>query len=347
MLQAAKRHAKDIRAGLLAESRSRRSNLQVKQETTGRGYPDELADLLVTIDRAFEALDMPALERALEQSLHIRERGGLGRPASMIAANRVSEHLELVCGKDRLQPEGASDLKAQLLQWTQRAPQSPYAQATLADYYATLGHAYRGTGWARDVSREDADMFMRLGQAAQQVFNQSWAHCHTNWYWVLAWSGSDISAGADISEVWRRFHKRVTTNTFCPSAYWTMSIRLLPRWFGDYRQLDDFIVRSSETAKHICGDGLYAMLYTNLLEFEEIEDLHLDGERLEASVFDWLRYTPTDQSRCYLAGSLFETQRLDACQTVIESIEILYTHYWTAEHELNLVNSICREWTGR
>jgi hypothetical protein len=207
---------------------------------------------------AFWSGDFAALERQNEEIRHGHSvnpdgssRLGDFRDGLIAVLDNDVEHVDLYL----------SDLDALTLRWAQDNPKSAFAHGL--HVHSLIRHAwfYRGGSYARDVSPEAMDEFVKQMQKALDYFKahadvaltDSYAHVQLLTIGrALDWSNTQMSAIADDGL------KRNPDDT---DIYFQVAFNLLPKWHGTPRALDDYIKSAAERSGPRFGLGMYARLY--------------------------------------------------------------------------------------
>lgn len=252
------------------------------------------------MDQAFFDEGMARLQcggiRALEE-LYVRKyitkrRHISGRRAYAIlegvAGNLVSSELPSATA-ERL----AEDFREQ---WRE-AGRGPFASAMLAQILFNTGYTYRGTGWANSVSKDAWRMFGSYCEQAHDVLLESSSGASQCPYWHRVLVSIGLSDGADPDELARRFQRAQAYDPLDLDIYWTRSYQLLPRWHGSHEEHEKFALQSVADTKQELGMSIYARIYANISDDEDVPETGADWALMKRGFEDWV--ARVDSQRVY------------------------------------------------
>jgi hypothetical protein len=255
---------------------------------------------------AFWLGDFAALEQQnalLRQPGHVGADGVLEIELFRIGLDKVTE----ATPKD--QEAYLTELEKLTLQWTVEHPSSALAHVLYARTLTAHAWSYRGGGYVKDVPPEawkEFDAYLRraaqyLLEHADVAMTDSYAHI------TLLEIGKAMDW--DDQQTWNVINDGLKRNPDDISLYMTALTRMLPKWGGDAKRLDQFIRRATEQSKAQFGTGMYARLYSAAAEREY-------GHRLfQASLVDWptLKQSYQDMLERYPSGTRRNRYAYMAC----------------------------------
>jgi hypothetical protein len=173
------------------------------------------------------------------------------------------------------------NMDALTLQWATQHPKSALAHTLHAKALITHGWSYRGGAYSNEVPPEAMREFEKyLQQAldylkahADVALTDSYAHVQLlEIGMAMSWNKAQMLAIVDDG---------LKRNPDDSGLYFQMETRLLPKWGGTPRELDDFIRQSTERTRARFGTGMYAFLYLSAA------DSQFDARLFEDSFADW------------------------------------------------------------
>ena len=165
---------------------------------------------------------------------------------------------------DQLGERGESGfalLEGTAKQWTERYPRSPSAHVARGNVMVKHGWAYRGTGYASTVRKEDWEPFFRY-VAQGRVYLQkhkSVAAADPQWY-------VDMLEIARV-ESWQRKRYEALLNEALKreplfyQTYFEALENLLPKWSGNLSEVEKFAQAAVRRTSAQEGRGMYARIY--------------------------------------------------------------------------------------
>ena len=122
---------------------------------------------------------------------------------------------------------------------------------------------------------------------------------------------------------------------------------MLPRWFGDFQIIDQTAHWAAEVTQSNFGMMMYAVIYDDLKAYHDLSEMNLDWEKMKQGYKDWMTHFPDDCVATSFAASAFVAKDYECCLDVLESLNFFFEGCWDSATNVHLVNSICREYTGR
>ena len=178
-------------------------------------------------------------------------------------------------------------------EWQKNCPNCPYAAASLAQALMEMAWIYRGSDWAKNVSVNGWEKFQHHTKLAKDVFKKS-TNFNEHWYWADVYQGFGLVECETANQVLSRHDYVAKIIPNIPNIYTFTAYALLPRWYGDYVEVEKFARKAADQMAHRFDDGLYAYINLYLLEeHEEVEDLHIDEPRFRKGCHDWLERVPS------------------------------------------------------
>lgn len=182
------------------------------------------------------------------------------------------------------------------LQWATEHPRSVLAHLLHARSLLAHAHSYRGSGFANQVPPHawaDYHNYLRqaasyLGKHAELALTDSYA------YFILLEAGKGLSwPDKQMASIAAEGVKRNPEDIVIHEA---MANRLLPKWGGHPKALDDYIKLAAEQTRAVYGSGMYAMLYATAAEQQYGNDLfqnsHADWDKMKQGFEDLLTRFP-------------------------------------------------------
>lgn len=330
-----------LKAGWLTNMPGRRRNLTFT-EVYGADFPDPIDTFLLPVknlvkaNRLDEAVD---IIRSYEPS-PLRARDGC--PLSTMAAKELTA---LFSHSPKNVPENLERLYF-FEEWANRRPDCPYAVGSYAAALSDTGYSYRGTGWANGVSQESYNKLMEYVAKAEEVldrhpqFSKHPYVARTRLYLALA-------GCKPVEEHWTRFHNLMSVARHDWTIYQVMGHHLLPRWFGSMAHLEQLASWSADASQAQLGQSAYAAVWLDVHTKEDLTREHLDWERMKVGLDDWQKLHPSQYNATLAAGFAFEIDDMEYCLNTLESLTEFHWQAWHCETEMEVVNSVCREFVNR
>jgi len=329
-----------LKAGWLTNMPWRRNNLSF-MEIYGADYPDPIESFLLPVKNLVKAhrLDEAADIIKSYESSNLRSRNGT--PLAVKAAS------ELTSGFEHSSKSIPNNLELLYFfeEWANRKPDCPYAVGSYADALSNTGYSYRGTGWAKGVSEDQFNTLFSYTLRAEEVF-KTHPHLSTHPYIARTRLRLALSGSLPVEEHWSRFHALMSVAREDWSIYQIMGHHLLPRWFGSMAHIEQMASWSADASQATLGQSAYAAVWFYIHELEDLSREHLDWERAKTGMADWQRFHPSQFNATLAASLAFEIDDIDYCLSTLESLTEFHWQAWHCETELELANSICREFSS-
>lgn len=185
------------------------------------------------------------------------------------------------------------------------------AEANPADYviacivaqaHIDIGWAWRGNGWDAEVPRRNRDAFEAHFDRARELiapFLQS--HCHSP---LLAATECAQVSGPVVKKnsVADRYERLIDLNPLNPRPMRAMGNHLLPRWFGDYEQLELEARRTAARTQDIWGAGGYTWVQFDAVSCDDVACANLDLPFFIEGLRDILKRRPNPYTANLLAA---------------------------------------------
>lgn len=277
------------------------SLLQTEAERLASSGPLSLADLQKLPDRDAEALDRrlwlkwladgeyDKLEQSIAESRKAlaRYRGGSSRVVAFYEA------LGPVPQSDDRKEQDFLQRLEQLKAWQAAKPKSSAALIAQAASLLEYGWFARGSGFADTVTDADAQRMQERATAAQELLNQA---SKLSKPLDCGYYCQQIDVSLGLSEKpqkawWQAALKR---DPFCREVVSKMTRALLPRWFGEPGELEQFASDAAKATQAQAGDLHFATVATTLWNYhEDIFDVHpLEWQRVRQGFLDRGRLYP-------------------------------------------------------
>lgn len=148
------------------------------------------------------------------------------------------------------------------LEWATAHPDVPLAHVLHARALMHHGWSYRGGQYVHLVPEDALRQFVAyhkraiayLGAHADVAFRDSYAHMS------LLEIGKDL--GFDDKQMTAIAREGLARNPEDVAIYYAMATSLFPKWGGDARALDNYIVQATAQTGTLFGTGMYALLYS-------------------------------------------------------------------------------------
>lgn len=227
--------------------------------------------------------------------------------------------------------------------WRSRQPHCPFAAASLARAYREIAWVYRGSGWASSVTEDGWDKFQHYCSLAARTFQQS-ANFNTHWYWAQTFLGYALVDCQNAEQVIERHNYVAQIIPQVPDIYTSTAYALLPRWYGDYIEVEKFARRSADQTAHLFGDGLYAFINLALLNnYEDLGDLHIDEPRFRKGCHDWLKHFPSQYYRTHMISACYTEGLYSSAYELICGLTEFHKNAYDADIDIYCANGFCKE----
>lgn len=176
--------------------------------------------------------------------------------------------------------------------WRKEVPDSKFVLfAEFALLRATAWNA-RGSGFADSVSKESWELFAIRLQEAEQVLLNAPQPLRESPVWHLALLAVALDSNrvqSDPREVFERAVKRWPTYA---GFYQLMLGRMVPKWGGNWAQVESFISKWTKLQPASEGKSLYARLYISLIPERSAIESNFDWDMMKASFEDTIARFP-------------------------------------------------------
>lgn len=242
--------------------------------------------------------DFAALEK---QNAWLKQPGRLAVDGSSDLDRFRSAIIDVMTSKVKNPEAYLLEIEALTLAWAKEHPGSALAHILHAEALAAHAWSYRGGGYARDVAPEAWDDFhgyLRravgyLHAHADVALTDSHAHV------LLLKIGKPLGWDLEQMEAIRR--EGLKRNPEDIVLHFDVLRRLLPKWGGDPRALDDYIKRATEESRAQFGSGMYARLYATAADEEFghalFEDSYAQWDTMKQSFEDMFARYPDSPKR--------------------------------------------------
>lgn len=168
----------------------------------------------------------------------------------------------------------AAEKKAK--EWVVLRPNSVLAAIALSQAYLGHGFAYRGTGYATSVRKEDWDQFRAYTERAFKALaiQTELAKDDPNWHWAMLAVGRLQSWPSD-----RYFDfARAALDKFPDyyDLYFEVAEKRLPQWGGSLEEVAQFAEDAVKRTHATEGRSLYARIYWSVYNYIGPNSLHAD-----------------------------------------------------------------------
>lgn len=238
----------------------------------GIDYADEDASVL-HLRTLYQEQRFAELEAVLACLLRDTRALSSGKPSNAVAYQLFRREMRA--------PGTTRDQLRRVEQWTQREPATLFAEfAALRLRYAFAWNV-RGGGYAGQVAEDRYRAFHEGLAATEEALYRASPELRDTPMWhqlLLAVAGDTRTTRGDMAAVFERAVKRWPTNYDLHEVRLT---RLVPRWGGNWEEVDAFIARFADQRKGEERDALYARLYAGVLI--------AGGDDPRATRLDWTR----------------------------------------------------------
>ena len=191
-------------------------------------------------------------------------------------------------------------------------PNNPALAAIVAMAHIDLGWAWRGTGWDIEVPLRNREAFAAHFDRATSIMDDFDAAALESP--LLASTQCALVTGQDGSnrKIVRRFETWIDLDPKNPRAYRAFGAQMLPRWHGNYDQLELEARRAAGRTHDIWGAGAYTWVMFDAISSDPIACARVDLEFFLDGLHDILRNT-SDQHTvnlllAYCANTMGSTQ---------------------------------------
>jgi hypothetical protein len=216
---------------------------------------------------------------------------------------------------------------------------SPAACGLLADALINTGYAYRGTGYAADVSDAQWKMLMDFCRQAKKILDKADPGTReTNRIWTSAKHaytfiacGVELERPGDLADT---FEMAVATDPLEVRMYDNRVNQLLPRWFGSYEAIEVFARQSMSRTGPAYGTMMYARIYDSIADVEPLDQTLMDYELLKTSFWDWFERFPGQALANRFAAHADRHGDVKTLRTLFNGyISEIQPHVWFGERQ--------------
>ena len=146
------------------------------------------------------------------------------------------------------------------------------------------GLAWRGQGWVSDVPQAHWQQFQAHFQQAQAVLAAHGQYTRNSAAYAAARCALFAALPARADEVCTAYEWLIDLDPGNPHHMRSFGVHLLPRWFGDYDQLEAQAQRIAGRCASVWGGGGYAWVYLDALRHDPKALSVLDVDRFTNAV---------------------------------------------------------------
>ena len=150
--------------------------------------------------------------------------------------------------------------------WGKSKPSSITQRIVLADAYTGLSWAYRGSGYASTVSKEQWERFSYYLEKANEILTEASKLPDQDPYLYALWLTVGKGLSFDKLTLYGLAAKGMEIEPSFFDIYRGMSHILLPRWFGDEGEVEAYAEWVADKTQNRLGD----QLYTTVAEYVKI-----------------------------------------------------------------------------
>lgn len=337
-----KRHLKSLKAGLTARSPKRTENLRCKaiiHDSDRFGDYKPMADLLKS-QVANGQLSEVAAELEKQRALGLRDE--LGEYLHIAMSRILTPNLD----SDEVSEAEALRLLKSRSDWFEANPNNPIAVAVLAETLQGMAWHYRGSEYAHKVKSKAWEHYQSLTGQAGQLFRKT-SNLSQHWSWAMALARFGLVDCENADDVVARYNFARQFAALSPDLIGITAYALLPRWYGDYKILEQFAAECGAHTHAQIGEGGYMAAYLTALEnHEEAADLHMDRARFRQGLLDWLRVFPSQYKRTKMISICFNAHLYDEALELIGGLTELHFEVFETGGDLFMVNSVCQEFSS-
>lgn len=158
-------------------------------------------------------------------------------------------------------PDFWQKIESRAQKWTKQSPQSPAAHLSYAAFLIRHGWMYRGTGYAKDIPKENWPYFEHYISMARSYLEDhaNVAKRDMNWYVLMAEVANAQSWPRD------KFDKLIDEGLRREPSYYQLYFQainyLIPIWHGNKEEIEKFANDSASRSRATEGFGMYARIY--------------------------------------------------------------------------------------
>jgi membrane associated rhomboid family serine protease len=242
--------------------------------------------------------DSPAMLKKLGCQAQEHFRSGDFKALDAMFADGATHVGDLAAGASTLNGvfAGVSDLMEygegsieqylrQLAMWRRAVPDSYYPDLMEAEMYHLWAWAARGHGTVTQVTQQAWALFSYRNDMAQAALDDSPEQAQKDPLWCYKTMRLQHDLAHALEPLEQTFRTCIDRFPGYMALYGSMLRALMPRWFGSYEKVAEFIEKTSAAAPEGERNALYAHLYWIYadLERDEVNILHDPGAA------DWTR----------------------------------------------------------
>lgn len=233
-----------------------------------------------------------------------------------------------------------------LKRWVTKYPDSPTPHLILANAFLKRAWAYRGGGYAKDVSPEDWQPFREnISQARKYLEDtKSIASKDPNWYVLML----DVATyqGWPFADFLNLMEEATSAYPYYYTIYFTGLNYLSPRWYGNKDKIEAFINYAVEKTRAKEKTTMYARLYWAASQSYYRHRLFIDSAadwgKMRQGIFDLIENYPDQWNLNHLAYFACLAKDKSTAKTLIEKITKPIERAWEAVE----VYESCRSWAN-
>ncbi|NVK46028.1 MAG: hypothetical protein HWE33_06965 [Rhodobacteraceae bacterium] len=201
-------------------------------------------------------------------------------------------------------------------------PDDYIAAALCARAHVAAGWAARGEISFDMIKPQNLEAFLAHFSEANRILHRFPAREYDSA--LLAHIDYELCIGSPhgAEEIRAKFTTLQRLDPANPRIYTRHGLRLLPRWFGDYPELDATARALAAQTEPLFGKGAYALTYLTALEYDEEAQAKVDPELFIEAVEDFVTYTGTQMAVNLMAHRLMtvrETTETGPLRTAIDA----------------------------
>ena len=196
---------------------------------------------------------------------------------------------------------------------------TPFLSAAFAKLAANTAHAWRGSGWAKDVTPEGWGKFHMFTELARDVMKQSDPGRGKCPFWHRANHSTALTQDISSRERKHRYVAAFEHDVCDPEPHLTMAYQMLPRWHGSYEAFEAQARRAADLTSHQRGLEMYARCYDYITDMENLDQTLVDVPDMMAGYIEWVERWPTQCNFNKLARFAYEIDDIKILKWVLET----------------------------
>jgi hypothetical protein len=226
--------------------------------------------------------------------------------------------LDVIVPSDHRDPHFCeAQLKQVQAEWDDSG-RPPFLSAAFAQLAANTAHAWRGSGWAKDVTPEGWEKFHMFTELARDVMKQSDPGRGKCPYWHRINHGTALTQDISSRERKHRYVAAFEHDVCDPEPHRSMAYQLLPRWHGSYEAFEAQARRAADLTSHERGMEMYARCYDYISGMEDLNNTLVDIPDMMAGYIEWAERWPTQSNFNKLARFAYDVDDIRVLKWVIE-----------------------------